>query len=205
VIRGIHSDDVLEFLNAYQFHEKSQECDSTLLTRYIEKRRRAGALREWNVAVVGNPLGSAPGSYTFADELTTGRVVRAQLGSDEPGGYGPPDRDTADIKTLMSRRDAAVDLTGDTGTFDEEQIKRARVEQLPDTGLLVLYPIDRTSEPPAGRKSRVPLNAPLDVIGVGLVFPQPGIDSTVEWDYISADLSKVDLEFEDFSALEAAE
>jgi hypothetical protein len=103
----------------------------------------------------------------------------------------------------MSRRDAAIDLTGDTRRFDEEQIKRARLDQLPETGLLVLYPIDRVSQPAPGRKSRAPLNADVDVIGVGLVFPQPGVDSAVEWDYISADLSKIDIEVEDFTALGA--
>jgi hypothetical protein len=205
LIRGVHSDDVLEFLQGYQFHEKSQECDSTLLTKYIEKRRKAGALREWNIAVVGNPVDSAPGQYTFAGDVTVGRVVRAQLEPEGSDGREPSNRHTADIKTLMSRRDAAVDLTGATSKFDEKQIKQARLEQLPDTGLLVLYPIDRESMPPPGRTSRGPLNAPLDVIGVGLVFPQPGVDSTVEWNYISADLSKVDLEVEDFSALETIE
>ncbi|MEU4395993.1 Z1 domain-containing protein [Kribbella sp. NPDC023855] len=203
VVRGVHSDDVLKFLSSYQFHEKSQECDSGLLTKYIEKRRKSGALREWNVAVVGNPVDAAPGPYTFAGQLTTGRVVRAQLGPAEPGTSRSVDRSTADIKTLMSRRDAAIDLTGDTRRFDEEQIKRARLDQLPETGLLVLYPIDRVSQPAPGRKSRAPLNAKVDVIGVGLVFPQPGVDSAVEWDYISADLSKIDIEVEDFTALGA--
>ncbi|MFK4089341.1 Z1 domain-containing protein [Kribbella sp. NPDC020789] len=202
VIRDVDSEDVLKFLDRYRFHERSQECDSHLLSTYIERRRRAGALRKWNVAIVGNSIDAAPGSYTFAPGITTGRVVRAQLGT--PGressahDKGPA---TADIKTLMSRRDAAVDLSGDTSKLNEKQIKHARLEQLPTTGLLVLYPIDRLSEPSVGRTTRVPLNAATDVIGVGLVFPQPGIDSAVEWDYISADLSKIDIEVEDFTAL----
>jgi hypothetical protein len=205
VIRGVNSDDVLEFLSSYRFHEKSQECDSSLLTKYIEKRRKAGALGQWNVAVVGKPIASAPGSYAFTSELTVGRIVRARLGAAEPSASMSVDRSTADIKTLMSRRDAAIDLAGDTSKFDEMKIRKARLDQLPDTGLLVLYPIDRVSRPSAGRKARAALNADVDVIGVGLVFPQPGVDSAVEWNYISADLSKVDIEVEDFAPLSALE
>ncbi|GAA3594904.1 Z1 domain-containing protein [Kribbella ginsengisoli] len=205
VIRGVNSDDVLEFLSSYRFHEKSQECDSNLLTKYIEKRRKAGALGAWNVAVVGNPVDSAPGSYTFAQELTVGRIVRARLGPAESSASMSIDRSTADIKTLMSRRDAAIDLVGDTSKFDEMTIRRERLDQLPDSGLLVLYPIDRVSQPSAGRKARAALNADVDVIGVGLVFPQPGVDSAVEWNYISADLSKVDIEVEDFAPLSELE
>jgi hypothetical protein len=201
VIRGVHSDDVLDFLNSYRFHEKSQECDAGLLVRYIKKRRKAGALGKWNVAVVGNPVDSAPGSYTFAPELTVGRIVRARLAPAEPSAS--VDRSTADIKTLMSRRDAAIDLAGDTRKFDENKIRMERLNQLPDTGLLVLYPIDRLSQPATGRKSRATLSADIDVIGVGLVFPQPEVDSAVEWNYISADLSRIDIEVEDFAPLSA--
>lgn len=43
------------------------------------------------------------------------------------------------------------------------------------------------------------------MIGVGLVFPQPGVDSPIEWKYISADLSKIDIEEDDFAALNAEE
>ncbi|NOL45305.1 Z1 domain-containing protein [Kribbella sandramycini] len=205
VIRDVDSEDVLKFLDLYRFHERSQECDSNLLTRYIEKRRKAGALRKWNVAIVGNPVDSAPGSYTFAPGITTGRVVRAQLGTPGEEGSSPIGEGvvTADIKTLMSRRDAAIDLSGETSKLNEKQIKHERLDQLPTTGLLVLYPIDRVSLPSHGRTTRVPLNAAADVIGVGLVFPQPGVDSTVEWDYISADLSKIDIEVEDFTELGA--
>ncbi|MET7283828.1 Z1 domain-containing protein [Kribbella sp. NPDC005582] len=202
VIRGVHSDDVLTFLDAYQFHEKSQECDSGLLRKYIEKRRRTGALHEWNIAIVGNSTKAAPGTYTFASGVTTGTVIRAQLGAQDDAGSSL-DRATADIKTLMSRRDAAIDLDGDTSKFDEQRIKKERLRQLPDTGLLVLYPIDRISQPAPGRTSRSALKADVDVIGVGLVFPQPGVDSEVEWDYISADLSKIDIEVEDFAPLDA--
>ncbi|RAY10740.1 endonuclease [Actinomadura craniellae] len=197
LFRGVPHDHVIDFLEGYGFHAKSQECDAGLLIRYIEKRvQSAGALKRWNVAIVGNPVGSKSGDFAFAPDVTVGRIIRARLVPTEP--------DFADIKTLMSRKDAAVDLAGDTGGLQEQQIKAERRRQLPDTGLLVLYPIDKTSEPDPPKPSRQAMSAEDHVIGVGLVFPQPaGDDSTVEWDYVSADLSGVEIEEEDLTPIES--
>ncbi|MFE7745013.1 Z1 domain-containing protein [Nocardia sp. NPDC057455] len=201
LIRDVSSDAVLDFLRDYQFHERSQECDAELMAGYIQKRiRNAGTLRRWNIAVVGNSADEATERFDFAPQVGVGTIVRSQIDSIT----STPDY--ADIKTLMSRRDAGLDLDGITTSTSEEEIKDARTEQQPDAGLLVLYPIDKVSDPKPPKLSRKPLNAPEHVIGVGLVFPKPeDNDSTVAWEanYVSADLSGVEIEEEDFSALEA--
>ncbi|WP_280459708.1 Z1 domain-containing protein [Nocardia carnea] len=202
LIRDVPSDLILDFLREYRFHKKSQECDAGLISGYIEKRiRNAGTLRRWNVAIVGNPPAGADKDFEFAPNISAGRIVRSRFGAPEP--------DFADIKTLMSRRDAAIDLGGETATFTEAEIKKQRRLQMPEAGLLVLYPIDRLSEPdPSKRVKRSALNAPEHVIGVGLVFPEPKEeDSSVAWEssYISADLSGVEIEEEDLSLLEYEE
>ncbi|MFD3718652.1 Z1 domain-containing protein [Streptomyces sp. NPDC058674] len=198
LLRNVPYDLVLDFLERYRFHDKSMECDAKLLRTYIERRVRAaggGALKRWNVAVIGNPLsGDTDRRYEFAPGIAVDRVVRAKL---QTSGH-----DAADIKTLMSRRDAGVDLdlTG-LSEVTEAALKVARRTQSPDTALLTLYPIDALSPSPANRALRSPLDAVDHVIGVGLVFPMPrGEDSKVEW--YSADLSSVeDDEEEDFSLL----
>ncbi|TQS26111.1 Z1 domain-containing protein [Microbispora sp. KK1-11] len=198
VFRNVPYDLVIEFLRKYHFHEKSMECDAKLLVGYIEKRvQSAGSLRRWNVAIVGNPTGNSDTAFEFSPGVAVHRIIRARLQTEEVG--------YADIKTLMSRRDAAIDLDGETSNLTEQEIKSERQKQLPNTGLLVLYPIDKVSTPPERKKQlRKPLNADEHVIGVGLVFPQPhGEDSTVEW--ISADLSGVEIEEEDLSPIEAEE
>lgn len=200
VFRDIPHDLVLDFLQSYRFHKRSLECNAQLLAEYIEKRvRTAGSLGRWNIAIVGNPVtDDLPDSFEFAPGVAVGRIVRARL--------NVPDSDYADIKTLMSRRDAAIDLAGHTGKMDEQEIKSERQKQLPDTGLLVLYPIDRVSTPPARiEQRRKALDAEEHVIGVGIVFPQPrGEDSqVVEW--VSADLSGVEIEEEDLSLVEGEE
>ncbi|MEU3657018.1 Z1 domain-containing protein [Streptomyces sp. NPDC032161] len=195
LFRDVPHDVVTAFLTAYQFHEKSQENNADLITGYIRKRVRAGSLRRWNVAIVGTPKGKGE-DFSFTPIVTIGRVNRARLDLPNPGP------DFADIKTLMSRRDAAIDLAGNTAKLTEKEIMVERRKQLPDTGLLVLYPIDKVSEPNPSKKLRAPLNAEEHVIGVGLVFPAPrDRDSEVEG-YIAANLTNVRIEEEDYSILD---
>ncbi|MFJ4278857.1 Z1 domain-containing protein [Streptomyces massasporeus] len=194
IFRDVPYDVITEFLGSYKFHEKSTENDPELISAYIRKRvSSAGSLRRWNVAVMGTPQGEP---FTFAPNVTVGRVTRTRL------ALPNPDPDYADIKSLLGPRDAAVDLVGVKTKLTEQALKDARSTQLPNTGLLLLYPIDKTSEPEPGKTLRAPLHAEEHVIGVGLVFPDPRHgDSTVE-KYISADLSGVRIEDEDFSLLE---
>lgn len=192
--RGAPVEDVLRFLEDYNIHERSLDSDPRLLQKYIRERNGKAALTSWNVAIVGNP-GRDVGSFEFAPGVDVGKVTRAKLAQTVPAA--------ADIKTLMSRRDAAVDLEAPS-QLSESAIKELRVDQLPTTGLLVLYAIDRKSA--TVKKSREPLNAEADVIGLGLVFPEPprGQDSSV---YYAADLSRIRtddgyVEEEDLSVLE---
>lgn len=202
LLRGVSHELVLEFLQRYGFHEKSQECDSELLISYVRKRiSRAGALGRWNVAVIGSSS-RGDGSdevFSFAEDVAVRRVTRSAL-------KNTSDTSVVDIKTLMSRRDAAVDLNVPStfGELEEKDIKLLRRSQSPDTALLTLYPIDKDSTPDSSRlKMRQALGLPEHAIGVGIVFPTPSADSEVEWDYVSADLSKVDIEEEDLSVLES--
>jgi hypothetical protein len=200
LFRGVSYVRILDFLQNYKFHEKSQECDAGLIAKYVRKRVAvAASLLQWNVAIVGNPVKEPGRSFEFAAGVKTGCVTRARLKGEVVDG-------TVDIKTLMSQRDAAIDLASEQSKskLDEPTIKKMRREQLPDTGLLVLYPIDKDSAPSKAREHlRDTLDLAEDAIGVGLVFPEPkGGDNAVEWSYVSADLSKVQLEEEDLSDLE---
>ncbi|MCG8926141.1 Z1 domain-containing protein [Lentzea sp. CC55] len=201
LFRDVSHERVLEFLANYEFHKRSQECDAELITAYIEKRvAAASALRRWNVAIVGNPL-DRPHTrpFEFAPGVRVGQNTRARL----PGSITDG---TVDIKTLMSRRDAAIDLrtTVSKSDLSEGEIEELRHAQLPSTGLLVLYAIDKDSTP--HKTNRAPLGLEEDAVGVGLVFPKPrGQDNAIKWTYVSADLSKVDIEEEDLTGLDEEE
>lgn len=195
VFRDVPYSSILEFLTEYSFHEEWGIASTELLTEYIQKRVRSDALRRWNVAVVGNPI-TDDNAFVLNDQVTVGRIARARLTTGRA--------DFADIKTLMSRKDAAMDLTGDFTGRSENDIMRARMAQAPTTGLLVLYPIDKASEPATdhARNTRENLGAADHVIGVGLVFPEAVGADAEAYGYIQADLSGIEIEEEDLSAVE---
>jgi Z1 domain-containing protein len=185
--RGMPSSAVRAFIRAYRFHEKSVEADRELIDQYIDGRVRAGGLHRWNVAVMGTAPAKAEKTIVLPDGRTVGMVRRSRLENTK-------DLDHADIKTLSGPRDEAVDLDvpADWDGTGRTAYSRLRVDRAPETGLVMLYPIDPVSKPTA--KYRVALDAPAEVVwGVAVVFPQPsvGVDLTVEYDFVAADLSKV--------------
>lgn len=197
ILRGVPYDAILAFLSEYSFHEKSVECDAGLLDKYIRRRVGNGALRTWNVALIGKEGSETNGTFEYAPGIVVNRVVRAKLETSPA--------EAADIKTLMSRRDALADLeVAAPSAMAEEEIKKERVRQAPDVGLLTLYAIEPESD--STRRLRTALSAVTDVIGVGLVFPRPeGVDDAIEWNYVSADLTGVDIEEDDLTDLESEE
>lgn len=194
-------DDLVAFLERYSFHERSEDGDRRRLIDYIGKRVRQGALQRWSVAVIGN---SQPGATTSRCNLGDGvdirMVKRARLGQGSETTVDP----VADIKTLSSRRDEAIDLvTKGQDLGSRQQVLDLRRAQRADEGLLLVYPIEPESD--TGKGGRLPLRAPTDdvVIGVALLFPTPRPGSTdSEVEYYSADLSGVIVEEEDASVLE---
>jgi hypothetical protein len=193
----VPSEDVIAFLTEYCVHEKAPDNDTRRIADYVRRRNERGKLEEWSVAVIGSST-ARRGEYDYGTGVNVPKIIRARI-VESPSH-------AADIKTLMSRRDAAADLTIDAGTtLTEAMIAELRRAQAPDTALLTLYAIDRVS--PTSRSRREPMAAVRDVIGVGLVFPRadPGDDDHVYW---SADLSGVAessddyLETEDLGVLE---
>lgn len=192
-------EDVLEFLDGYSFHERSSDGDSARIAEYIRRRVRRGALGRWSVGVIGNSL---PNADTKRCDLGSGVDVRMVRRARLNYGADTEFDGVADIKTLSSRRDEALDLVADSpSSLSRKELVSLRTKQRPTEGLLLLYPIEPLSEPKS--RNRVELAAPTDdvVMGVALVFPEPeGKDSEVE--YMSADLSQVAVEEEDDSVLE---
>jgi hypothetical protein len=176
----VPADEVVSFFDEYNVHEKAANNDTELIAGYIKKRNERGKLQSWGVAVIGSST-AARGEFNFGSGINVPKIIRARLAQSPSHA--------ADIKTLMSRRDAAIDLKVEAGTnLTEETIAQLRRTQKPDTPLLTVYAIDRTS--PTNRESREPLDAVREVIGVGVVFPRPdpGDDDSA---YVAADLSGV--------------
>lgn len=194
--RDVPKSAVLKFVDSYQFDPKSVEASSALMRRYIERRNDFGALMSWNVGIVGNVPTEAAPAVAVPGGRIVGSVKRTRTISSAHD-------QVADIKTLTGPRDEALDLdvSGFDGAVNRSILQRLRIQQQPEHGLLLLYPIASASDPKKSADSaleevpgRAKLGAPGDVVwGVALIFPKPssGADVPIEYDYVSADLSKI--------------
>jgi len=182
--KGVEVGLILKFLDGYVAHDESPDLDSSLLRKYIESEVKAGSLQHWNVAVMSSG-GDRNGTVDLGGQ-TFGRIERAKL-KEPPLPY-------ADIKTLMSKEHRVTDMDIDpaearrrsendlVGMRNADPVQSRR-------GLLLLYPIDPTSEPDVARKKRrAALGASNEVIGLALVFPG-NASRNVQNSYISVDLT----------------
>ncbi|CAN5438747.1 Z1 domain-containing protein [soil metagenome] len=170
LFRDVDATIVEQFLEQYRVHEDSTELDAKLILKYLQKQRAADApsMLAWSVAIVGGDGKSGTETVDIAG-ITVPTIVRARLKVTSSD-------DRADIKTLMSKEDRAIDLpqtAAELRLLAEPVIAATRSADpaLEGHGLLVLYPIDRISSPQAHRESRQALDARMPVIGIGIVFP----------------------------------
>jgi hypothetical protein len=182
--RDVSYRDVIRFIDAYRFDERTEEAKPHLLKRYIEKRVQNNSLVNWDVAVIGNSSSDAT-----RWKLPDGTVV----GLNRRGRINPETEPLADIKTLSGPRDAVLNLRVPDGldVTKRSEVDKIRWQQRPDNGLLLIYPVDPVSH--NERTKRKPLNAPYEVVmGAAFVFPKPTTsDSEVEHEYISANVADV--------------
>jgi hypothetical protein len=188
LMRNVGADVIQRFLGSYHFHPDSRDISSDLMVRYIRSQVENGELEHWTVGVLGLPerrnlLGSVDLGLPEPVNLINRSRVRLS-------GVAH-----ANIKSLMSKEDRAVDL----GLRPDELPKRngelQRIRNSPQSGgrgdgsgLLLIYPISRNSVAAAGSDSRQDLNAVEDMMGVGIVFPEALTDEG-EQTYMTVDLS----------------
>lgn len=96
--RKVSSMTVIEFLRSYQPHSSSYRVVPPMIADFIAGMNQDGELTRWTVALVGAETGD-PGTMGGA---TVGMLKRAAIGDHE---------DRYSIKTLISPRDQAIDLT----------------------------------------------------------------------------------------------
>jgi hypothetical protein len=190
VLRNIDAALILKFLETYRFHEDSWSLNSEAICKYIRSERDARSLDLWNVVVV---TGEGDGEQVELGGTRFQSVIRSRLNA--------PDIPYANIKSLMSEDDALADMAlADGRPEDIEAIIEARNKEMTRIGLLVLYPIDRTSPPRSPKKRkvgelvRIPLDSPLPVIGVGLVFPKSERSDSQSGVYVTQRLPREEVE-----------
>ena len=181
VLRDVPVALIRGFIRDYRFHTDS-EITSDLLLKYINGQVKCGALQSWNIAVMGiqKPNRTMPLGLDAPSPL----IARSKLSR-------PSTETRAVIGTLMSKPDRVADLqpasSVTTGTTDDE-LQAIRDDD--GRGLLVLYPIDRESEPKAGTTGRTALNALGDLLGVAFCFPTAAANSEAT-DSIQVDVTGI--------------
>jgi hypothetical protein len=195
LIRDVPVSHVKTFLSRYQVHEDSPDLDPALMVKYIDQQLTSDppSLATWSVAVVigegsAGTLGGLDMKYSIRSRLNDGQAERA------------------DIKTLMSKQDRALDLgltPAEARAKSEGELVALRNNHpdCHDRGLIVLYLIDPTSEPVNLKQSadgtpplRTALGAAEPVVGMGITFPGDVRTKSIQASYVAVDLTDVESE-----------
>ncbi|MGA4993730.1 Z1 domain-containing protein [Nonomuraea bangladeshensis] len=195
LIRDVPVSLVKTFLSRYQVHEESPDLEPALMVRYIDRQLTSDppSLAMWSVAVVTGEGGDAR-----LGGLDIRYSIRSRLNDHHA--------ERADIKTLMSKQDRALDLgltAAEARAKSESELVALRNNHpvCHDRGLVVLYLIDPTSEPvnqrrsaDAGHPPRTALGAAEPVVGVGITFPGDVKTKSIQATHVAVDLTDVESE-----------
>jgi len=190
LIRDIPVEEILKFINTYNFHENSQEMKPKLLSGYIIEHCSFEELKTWNVYIAGPKNENGRNKMEFLPGIALTLITRSQENA-------LSDEDTASIGVMTSNIDYIADLDSPKRYTDSkiEDLKKIRKEKLPGIGLLVLYPIDKDSKASPNSDNRVDLKAVENIIGVSMIFPESEKDTPQT--YMTADLSGIEREIEE--------
>jgi hypothetical protein len=150
---------IVKFLREYSISSSHGDLKPEFLLGYVNSD--AANLDLWNVGVVTGGGRLSSNELGGLGRIST--VIRSRLITPE---------EPANIKALMSRQDVMFDCpdSGFDKKADWSALKMARLGHVGNRPLLLLYPIEQASVPRRG-KSRAPLDACGDQIGIGIVFP----------------------------------
>ena len=190
--RAVPRSSIQRFLETYSVHETHADLSREMLLPFLAQDDER--LISWNVGIV--EAGQGRESQEHLGGAQTLRMVnRARLSYTNS---------FADIKALMSKRDVLFDCDDVTPEGQGwEHYKHAREECLGEIPLLLLYPIDRNSSVQRRSHERIGLDATLDVLGYGIVFPG---SRTEGGDFVAVELRPLSAdEIETIAAEEAAQ
>ena len=175
LIGEVGASDITAFFHEYSVDASHRDLSSEWLEQYI--RVNSEILANWSVVIVQPSSQDRPLAECHLGSVTPRLMRRSRIRNTSP--------EIADIKALMSRADIMADVpvsqrpqSPDWKQWNWSQMKQERETILGARPMLLMYPIDRCSEPLPTRKGtnqRTALDASFDVLGIGLVFPQFGV------------------------------
>lgn len=200
LLSGVPVKYVEKFLGEYRIHDKHPDLVETkgrrivnhLLEHIKQQNEKDGSHALWNVAVIEPGKGEQ-------SELPLGCMGKVKMVN--RSCFQRLENGDADIKALMSKSDLKIDLPdGAEVATDWSKIKEERMKHDESARpLLLLYAIDRNSAPQitsrTGKTNRSILDAVMDVLGVGILFPGVEDKSDTVY-YVKVDVEE-DTEYEE--------
>jgi hypothetical protein len=169
LFRGIDQSRVRTFLEHFQVHPEEKRLDKPSLKSYLDLEARN--LSAWNVIFKSNSLKNTS-TFDFGGDV--GEVATIKRSRIKHASI-------ALIGSLVDSEDHRMDCDG------AEPIGGARYRSSSEPPLLIIYAIDKVSEP-SSRRDRVALNAETTPLSISLVLPQS--NSFVE--YVAPVVKEID-------------
>lgn len=189
VWRNVPKSSIQRFLETYETHTTHADLSRQILLPFIGGNDIR--LTKWNIALI-EPTAGQLSDDTLGSAGHITMVKRSRL-----DGAGD-----ADIKALMSKQDILSDCSqiaaGDHGWDELKELRRETVGEVP---LLLLYVIDKISDPARLGTARKTLNAAHDVLAYGIIFPGSVTESG---SYVSVELKALSAEDIEAIAIEEA-
>ncbi|EWS82467.1 hypothetical protein BF93_11960 [Brachybacterium phenoliresistens] len=190
LIPGLPNEDLVAFLRDYWVAPSDKWLQPDGMADWLQ---RHGTDASWNLVLLSGPGGGRSG-FELADGIRIGTSSRAPLkpeywSSSRLGQGVPQGADIVNIRALMSSADQMLDLRilADQDLLSQEDVaivdgvdvddvpsvKTARSLVRPEEGMILLYAVDRDSRPrgETSTRTREPMNASGELIGLGVVFP----------------------------------
>jgi hypothetical protein len=197
---GLGNEDVVEFLRHY-WVASDPWLQADKMATWLKKH---GTNVTWNVVLVSGPR--RRGTFSYASGVEVGLVSRAPLQErywkpERLDGELPEGSDVINIRALMSGADSILDLEilaangvlvdpdgllEATDTSRIESVRATRRALCPDMGTILLYAVDKDSQPLAKSKTRREMAAPEHLIGLGVIFPHA--ESEEQGEFVAADV-----------------
>lgn len=220
LIQSVDNDSIVDFFSEFWVADRWIKADA--LSSWLGEH---GENTHWDIVLISGRK-SSPGEFSYSNDLRVKTVSRAPRKADQwdktnLGFESQPDADLVNIRALLSANDSTMDfkILDDYGRLTQEDglrfknlirsdaaaVKSIRNAISPNTGLIILYAIDKDSAPQTkSSATRENMDAPDHLIGVGVVFPNvQGEDPN---DYVSVAYAlnqPINIEEDDGDDLEA--
>lgn len=168
--------------------EDNRSCNKNLLLKFLEKTKKKNYLNTWNVVVMSKKDGKP---YQLAKDLTVGLVERSRYDTKDPDDKRIYLKVMQQPNSMLLDTDIYSEVKDTTPlrnkfTKRHEYFKNMNQEE---PGLMVIFPINKDSQPVGHSGNRLPLEASEHIIGNLFVFP---MNKDIELDnYMTIDLDGV--------------